>query len=70
MEWQPIETAPMDVPVLVAWKWSGGDFDFCVAQKSSKFGWWVVHGASGYECENEFEDRELRYWMHIPGAPK
>lgn len=68
MQWQPIETAPFDTPILVTWKWSDGDKDFCVAQKRLYASWWlwVVHGCGGYECENEFGKDELTHWMPLP----
>ena len=66
-DWQPIETAPKDTPILIyateTWRIR---YFICVA-KLGKYGWEAV-GASGYECENDFE--HPTHWMSLPEPPK
>lgn len=69
MEWQTIETAPLDTPILI---WDGSMQ--CVAKKSiytyqsgSPFTTWDCVGASGWDCEDTFETPT--HWMPLPPPP-
>ncbi len=67
MIWQPIETAPMDTPVLI---WDGQMMAtaYCWAFESSpERKHWSIHGASGYEFEEEFD--APTHWMPLPEPP-
>lgn len=69
MEWQPIETAPEGVPILM----TTGNLTV-VAERGSIFPdsspdhIWAV-GFSGYEWEWDFEWEDLTHWMPLPPAP-
>lgn len=67
MEWQPIETAPKNTLVLI---WDGRIM--CVAERWTYNGgkaWnWSAVGASGYECEDDFESPT--HWMPLPEPPR
>lgn len=59
--WQPIESAPDKTPLLV--------FDgkiICAAERDGV--WWLCFGATGWECENVFDDPT--HWMPLPTPPQ
>jgi len=35
----------------------------------SVWDWYHVYGADGYECENDFENKDVTHWMELPKAP-
>jgi len=53
MNWQPIETAPKDTPVLVYGKDLYGHF-IVTGAELGEYGWRVL-GVSGYEWETDVE---------------
>lgn len=65
MEWQPIETAPVDVDVLVT---DGSDTQ-CVARNSTLMESWQLT-----YCGSFAEDGDLcfepTHWMPLPPPPK
>lgn len=61
-EWHPIETAPKDRPILVAWEWTGlpkGGFEYGVVRWSHEEGMWL-EGAADYVGPAD-------YWQEIVG---
>lgn len=67
MSWQPIETAPKDVRVLVCGKDFFGDVVVTGAIASTLFeDCWDIVGAGGYECEFEVTPT---HWMPCPELP-
>ncbi len=66
MNWQPISTAPKDVPLIVWAKFHGKESAF-VAMFESHYGWWEVQGVGGYEWETDIEDPS--HWMPLPDPP-
>lgn len=76
MEWQPIETAPKDTPVLIydgsmicaaSWDWLFSETSPHIVAGKPNSKYWTCVGASGWECENDFE--EPTYWMPLPPKP-
>jgi hypothetical protein len=71
-EWQPIETAPFETPILIfAYEWKDGPTIICAAIKRKETkDWhsWVAIGATGYEWENDFE--KPTHWMPLPSPPE
>ena len=64
-DWQPVGTHPHNTPMLI--------FDgkmICVAEFNTEYKhhFWTVVGASGYECEDDFETPT--HWMPLPEPPK
>ena len=74
MSWIPIEIQmpPEKTPVLVTAKRWGGKI-VLVAQWSFITEMypvsWDCVGATGYECENDFEEDGVLYWMPLPEPP-
>lgn len=58
-EWQPIETAPKGVPVLIYGKDYYGLF-IVTGGKLDEYGWNIL-GCGGYECETEIEPTHWAY---------
>ena len=64
--WQPIETAPYDdEPVLI---YDGNMVCSARRVKGHRKWWWTTHGATGYECEPDFD--EPTHWQPLPAPPK
>ena len=59
-EWNPIETAPHGINVLIT------DGIIVTGGRQDKYGWDVV-GVTGYEWEIQFEPT---HWMPMPALPK
>jgi hypothetical protein len=66
MSWQPIETAPKDVPLIV-WAEFHGEESAFVAKYESEYEWWEVQGVGGYEWETEIS--YPTHWQPLPPAP-
>jgi hypothetical protein len=64
-EWQPIETAPTDIPILVT---DGAFVAALILKKDSKFPDGVAFG--GYEWDWDFDPRDLTHWMPLPKPPE
>lgn len=75
MEWQPIETAPVDVPCLIFMPaWSHADRQYpsiittAVAEIAGQYGWLLCEAGSGAE------DRDVwpypTHWMPLPPHPR
>lgn len=62
--WQPIETAPKDINLLIYGKDSFGEF-VVTGGHLNKYGWDVL-GSSGYECEISIKPL---YWDYPPAVP-
>ena len=60
MEWKPIDTVPMDTPVLVYGKDLYGHFVVTGATKDLLCGWEVL-GSGGHECDVEIEPTHWAY---------
>lgn len=58
-QWQPIETAPKDVPILAAWASDGGVH--IVYWSDSYGGGWIGHYP---------ETIEPTHWMPLPAPPE
>lgn len=67
-EWQPIDTAPRNVPILVT------DGNVVVALKRAKHvlddEWPDPVGFGGYEWEWGFQWSDLTHWMPLPDPPQ
>jgi len=66
-EWQPIDTAPKNTPILVT------DGDVIVVVKRGEFvgkDWIDEVGFGGYEWDWNFEWEDLTHWMPLPEPPK
>lgn len=64
MNWQPIETAPLNIPVLIY----GLDYldnQIITGGKLDEYGWDIL-GCGGYECETEITPT---HWMLRPELP-
>lgn len=58
-----------DVPVLIAAKQHrDGTHIVCSATWDGDF--WFPHGASGCDCEPEFDCETITHWILLPDAPK
>jgi hypothetical protein len=68
MGWQPIETAPKDVWVLVFCPWLSeariGKFN---TQRPGHYGWRVMH--STYKGAAPLYSAQPTHWMPLPAAP-
>lgn len=67
-EWQPIETAPKDVPILVT-----DGKHIVVIKRGILIGnvpWPDPVGFAGYDWEWNFEYADLTHWMPLPEPPK
>lgn len=66
MNWQPIETAPFDTPVLV-WDPEDSKTSYPDVYIAFKYGtdptWWRMNGEDGYECDPT-------HWLPLPEPPK
>lgn len=61
-EWQPIETAPQDIPLLLI-DGSAGCCPHTIGQYLSSTGkWYLDDGEDGLE--------ELTHWMYLPTPPR
>lgn len=77
MEWQPIETAPVNVPVLVALEWvdpvtGATHWDVWPAMKNlfyraRKPKWLDLD--DGPVSDHVGPDAEMRFWMPLPAPP-
>ena len=63
-EWQPIETAPKNMPIMVT-----DGVLIVVVELMEKYGPHPV-GFSGYEWEWDFSPINLTHWMPLPEPPK
>jgi hypothetical protein len=64
-DWQPIETVPRDVPVLL----SVGKLVVAAAVDRELLAghlWIRGHGFDGYEWEWDFTERDITHWMPLP----
>ena len=66
MNWQPIDTAPVDTNVLICGEDLYGVHVITGGIKY-KLGGWYVLGCGGYECETEIEPT---HWAPFPYFPK
>jgi hypothetical protein len=58
-----------DTPVLILAKmYYNGQPIICTATWDGTY--WFSHGASGYECELEFDVETITHWMPLPEPPK
>lgn len=64
MAWQPIETAPHEVPILVT------DGEFIVVASLDLTRWPGAVGFRGHEWEWDFQETSLTHWMPLPEPPK
>lgn len=57
------------IPVLILAKIHyTGEPIICTATFDGKY--WLSHGASGLECENDFDASTITHWMPLPEQPK
>lgn len=58
-----------DLPVLIMAKcYYNGEPIICTAAWDGSY--WFPHGASGYDCEPEFDHNTITHWMPLPEPPK
>lgn len=68
-DWQPIETVPRDIPVLL----TDGRVVVAAVIDSEEFRGIVrvrEYGFSGWEWEWEFLWKDLTHWMPLPALPQ
>lgn len=69
-EWQPIDTVPSDVPVLLAGETRFGRFVTCGVWQLTNCGPWVgPHMFGGWEWEWDFAATDCTHWARLPAAP-
>lgn len=58
-----------DEPVLILAKmYYNGEPIICAAIWDGSY--WFPHGASGYDCEIEFDTKTITHWMQLPKQPQ
>jgi len=70
MTWQPIETAPQDgTEILVYYKTQYANGKGCSVVSFSRYGYWCVTAVGGHDCEQDFDDKDVKFWMPLLAAP-
>lgn len=68
MEWQPIETAPLDVPILITDGKIVTVTNLARSTGSNRI-WMYSYGFGGYEFDYDFEFEQATHWMLLPSLP-
>ena len=75
MTWQDIETAPQDGTEILVYYETGYTNEKGCAVVSCRKDFlryetgWQVTAVGGYECEQDFDDKDVKCWMPLPPEP-
>jgi len=70
MTWLAIETAPRDgTEILVYYETQYANGKGCSVVSFSRYEYWSVTAVGGHDCEQDFDDKDVKYWMPVPAAP-